>query len=258
MDYYAAKATLEWLIELGVDEAICDVPINRYDAPKNLPKMGPTSNIAPVRDVPNILPVEQAGADVARAMAGGCKDIEALRNALGVFDLCALKKGARNLVFADGAEDARVMIIAEAPNQAEDRAGMPFVNEEGAMFDKMFAVIGLSRGGEGGAGIYVMNVLPWRPPQNREPSAEELTMMHPFLERHIALVDPDIVVLMGNAPCKAVLGATGISRLRGRWSDAFGKPILPMLHPRALMRDGGLKRDAWADLLALKTKLGAG
>lgn len=256
MDYYAAKAALDWLIELGADEAISDAPINRYEAPKNLPKMGPTSNIAPVRNVPNILPVEQAGADIARVMAANCKDLESLRNSIGVFDLCALKKGARNLVFGEGATDAKVMVIADAPNQDEDRAGNPFVGDEGTMFDKMFAAIGLSRENSGSNGVYVVNVLPWRPPQNREPSAEEISMMLPFLERHIDLINPDIIVLMGNAPCKALLGTKGISRLRGHWTECRGKPVLPMLHPSALRRDALLKRDAWGDLLALKAKLG--
>jgi DNA polymerase len=255
MDYYAAKAALEWMIELGADEAISDAPLNRYEAPKNLPKMGPTSNIAPVREIPNILPVEQAGADIARAMAASCQDLEGLRNALGVFDMCALKKGARNLVFGEGAVDAKVMVITEAPNQDEDRAGLPFVGEEGAMFDKMFAAIGLTRQGVGAEGIYVTNVLPWRPPQNREPSAEEISMMLPFLERHIALINPDILVLIGNAPCQAVLGTKGILRLRGRWSAGLDRPVIPMLHPRTLRRDTLLKRDAWADLLSLKDKM---
>jgi len=254
-DASAALAALEWQFEMGVDEAISETPINRYDQPKSLPKMGASSNIKPV-EMPKPLPVADSAADVARLMAARCDDLAALRNAIGVFDHCALKKGARNLVFADGNPVARVMVIGEAPGRDEDMQGKPFVGRAGQLLDKMFAAIGLSRTGETPEdALYITNVMPWRPPQNREPTHDEIAMMMPFLERHIALVNPDILVLMGNTACSAILGKKGITRLRGKWTEAFGKPVLPMFHPAALLRDGMKKRDAWADLLALKAKL---
>ncbi len=255
LDASAALAALEWQFEMGVDEAISETPINRYDQPKSLLKMGASSNIKPV-EMPKPLPVADSAADVARLMAARCDDLAALRNAIGVFDHCALKKGARNLVFADGNPVARVMVIGEAPGRDEDMQGKPFVGRAGQLLDKMFAAIGLSRTGETPEdALYITNVMPWRPPQNREPTHDEITMMMPFLERHIALVNPDILVLMGNTACSAILGKKGITRLRGKWTEAFGKPVLPMFHPAALLRDGMKKRDAWADLLALKAKL---
>ena len=120
----------------------------------------------------------------------------------------------------------------------------------------MFAAIGLSRdASHADEAIYIANVLPWRPPQNREPSPDEIAMMLPFLARHVDLAAPDIVVLMGNTPCLAGIGAKGILKLRGTWAQAFGRPALPMTHPAYLLRTPSAKREAWADLLSIKTRL---
>jgi len=257
-DYMAAKAALEWQIELGVDECINETPINRYEVtpqPKKL-KFGAGSNIAPVSAIPAIPVVKESGADIAGIMADKCDDLNALRDAMAVFDHCALKKGAKNLVFADGNPTARVMIIGEAPGRDEDTQGLPFVGAAGQLLDKMFAAIGLARTGDAPENsVYITNVMPWRPPQNRDPEPEEIAMMLPFLKRHIALVNPDALVLMGNTACQAVLGRKGITRIRGTWADAFGKPVMPMFHPAALLRDGSKKRDAWADLLAIQARI---
>ena len=113
------------------------------------------------------------------------------------------------------------------------------------------AAIGLSRGPD----VYLTNVLPWRPPQNSGTLTAEIAMMRPFLQRHVELAKPDVLVLMGNASCEAVLGRRGITRLRGNWEQAWGKPVMPMLHPDDLLRQPQQKRQAWADLLELKAKL---
>lgn len=256
----AARAALEWQLDMGVDEAMSETPVNRYEVakrqPKKLPKMGRTSNIQPVTAMPDVLPVAQSGAEVAALLSGRANTLDELRNAFAVFDHCALKKGARNLVFSDGDPTARVMVIGGAPEREEDQSGRPFDGRGGDLLDKMFAAIGLSRGGKtADDALYLATVLPWRPPQGRDPSTEELKMVLPFLERHVALADPDFVVLMGNTACQGVLGRTGVSRLRGKWGTAFGKPALPMVHPLGLLRDGLKKRDAWADLLSLQARL---
>lgn len=261
MDFYAAKAALEWQIELGADEAIGDVLVNRYEAEagpalKDL-KFTKQSNIAPVEEIPNILPQKQAAPEVAALMAAGATSLEELKNAMGVFDLCALKEGARQLVFADGMPNSDVMIIGEAPGRDEDIEGKPFVGRAGQLLDKMFEAIGLSRLEGGDKGIYITNVVPWRPPQNRDPSAEEIEMMLPFLRKHIDLIGPKLLVLMGNTSCKAVLGKTGITRLRGNWTEFSDLPVMPMFHPAALLRDPLRKRDAWSDLQDIREKLGA-
>ena len=246
MGFHEAKALLEWQYELGATEAIGDVPVNRYDVPAVVEKPNPAS-VAPVADKhPDQDPVI-----VARAAAQAADTLEALQAAMAAFELCELKKGARNLVFADGKPGARVMIIGEAPGRDEDREGRPFVGRAGQLLDRMLAAIDLSREHS----VYITNVLPWRPPQNRDPKAEEIAMMVPFLERHVALAKPDIVVLMGNFSCQAVLGKRGITRLRGHWTEALGHPALPMFHPAYLLRNPAAKREAWADLLALNARL---
>ena len=255
LDYYQAKALLEWQIDLGATEAISELPVNRYEVPTKAPKKTP----GPARKVEEVVPVaapEIAPAAVAREAAAGAQDLDGLRAALAGFELCDLKKGARSLVFSDGKPEARVMIIGEAPGRDEDRAGKPFVGAAGQLLDAMLAAIDLGRD-HAERPVYITNILPWRPPNNRDPSPEEIAMMVPFVERHVALVDPDVVVLMGNISCQAMLGQKGITKLRGNWMQACGKPALPMFHPAYLLRQAAAKRDAWHDLLMLQARLRA-
>ncbi|SEP79861.1 uracil-DNA glycosylase [Thalassovita taeanensis] len=254
LDYHTAKALLEWQIELGADEAICDQPVDRYAQAAQRPKPVAVGAGAPFPQVAQAVdPVAEA-----RAMAQGAGDLAALRAAMAAYEHCELKRGARNLVFSEGHASARVMIIGEAPGRDEDREGRPFVGQAGHLLDRMLAAIGLDRGAQvRESAVYITNVLPWRPPQNRDPQPEEIAMMLPFVERHVALVQPDAVVLMGNISCQACLGQRGITRLRGQWAEAFGVPALPMFHPAYLLRTPAAKREAWADLLSLKARLEA-
>ena len=247
MDPHAMCSVLEWQIELGADEATCDAPVDRYGLEAAAPKVKVAAAAAePVVPVAEVDPVA-----VAQAAAGGAGDLDALRAAMAGFAHCPLKSGAKSLVFADGDPAARVMIVGEAPGRDEDREGLPFVGAAGQLLDKMLAAIEIERS----SGVYITNVLPWRPPQNRDPKSEEIAMMRPFVERHITLADPDVIVLMGNISCQALLGKRGITRLRGHWAEVLGKPVLPMFHPAYLLRNPAAKREAWADLLALKARL---
>ncbi len=255
MDFHTAKALLEWQIELGATEAICDAPIDRYQAPAPKPARVAVAPVAPAR----VAPVSVDPVAVARAAAAGATSLEALRDAIEGFDLCDLKKGARSLVFADGRPEARVMVIGEAPGADEDRLGRPFVGRAGQLLDKMLAAIDLGRDqADARQAVYITNVLPWRPPQNRDPLPEEVAMMLPFVEKHIELVAPEVLVLMGNHSCQALLGRRGITRLRGHWIEALGRPALPMFHPAYLLRNPQAKREAWHDLLMLQHKLRQG
>ena len=149
-----------------------------------------------------------------------------------------------------------MLVLGEAPGVEEDKEGRPFVGRAGQLLDRMFAAIGLSRGETDPArAIYITNVMPWRPPQNRDPHPAEIAMMRPFVERHIALAAPEIIVVMGNTPCAALLGTKGITKLRGVWTSACGKSVLPMFHPAYLLRQPACKREAWADLLTLQARL---
>jgi DNA polymerase len=250
VDFNTARALLEWQIELGADECIVDAPVDRYALPVSLakPKQAdakPHLTRGPVK-LAERDPVEEA-----RKIAAGADTIGALRAAMEGFDLCDLKRGARNMVFADGIAGAPVMIVGEAPGRDEDRSGKPFIGPAGQLLDRMFAAIDMGRA-DAKAPIYITNILPWRPPHNRDPKPEEIAMMLPFLERHITLANPKVLVVMGNWACQALLAKRGITRLRGQWTQAVDKPALPMFHPAYLLRNPAAKREAWADLLSLK------
>ena len=143
------------------------------------------------------------------------------------------------------------MIVGEAPGRDEDREGRPFVGRAGQLLDRMLDAIGLSRTRD----VYITNVLPWRPPQNRDPQPEEIAMMQPFLARHIELAAPQLLLVMGNISCQTLLGKRGITRLRGQWELVADKPALPMFHPAYLLRNPAAKREAWADLLSVRARL---
>lgn len=255
-----ALALLQWQMELGADEAISDTPVDRYELPaqmQTVPARPPEASPPPVAG-PTVAPVDAPADAVAEAarMAAEAGDLAALEAAIGAYPYCDLKRGARNLVFADGRPGARVMIVGEAPGREEDRAGRPFVGRAGQLLDQMFAAIGMARdAADAEAAIYITNVLPWRPPENRTPTPEEIAMLMPFVRRHISLAAPDIVVAMGNAACLGLLGRKGITRLRGAWDSAEGLPVLPMFHPAYLLRNPAEKRKAWADLLSLQSRL---
>ncbi len=253
-DFDAAKAALLWQIELGADEAISEMPVNRYALPDSPPKP-PLADLQPADHETG----PAAATDpvvVAQSVARGARDLAGLRDALDSYGHCELKLGARSLVFADGNPNARVMIIGEAPGRDEDLQGLPFVGRAGQLLDRMFDAIGLGRRSpDAEKALYITNVLPWRPPQNRDPSAEEVAMMLPFVNRHIELADPEVLVLMGNHACQALLGRKGITRLRGRWTEVLGRPALPMFHPAYLLRNPQAKKDAWHDLLMLQARL---
>ncbi|NRB33566.1 MAG: uracil-DNA glycosylase [Rhodobacteraceae bacterium] len=246
LDWYAARDMLEWQVELGATEAIGDVPVDRYALSAQTPKPAPS---APARVV---APETDAVAE-ARKAAAAATSLPALRDALAAFPHCELKKGARNCVFSDGQAGARVMVIGEAPGRDEDREGRPFVGAAGQLLDKMLAAIGLNRA----ENVYITNVLPWRPPSNRDPKPPEIAMMRPFVMRHIALAEPEILIAMGNISCDALLERRGILKLRGTWAEAAELPVMPMTHPAYLLRTPEAKREAWSDLLEIRARLDA-
>ncbi|MBS8228389.1 uracil-DNA glycosylase [Vannielia litorea] len=252
-DRNAMLAALAWQVELGAVDAIDDAPVDRFEV-KPEPKAKPAA-AAPAPHAPVVTPEVDTVAE-ARAAAKAAGSLEALAAAQEAFPHCELKRGARNFVFADGRPEARVMVIGEGPGAEEDAQGKPFVGRSGKLLDKMFAAIGLARDAEEAeAALYITNVVPWRPPQNRDPEPEELAMMRPFVERHIELASPELIVLMGNPACGSLLGKRGITRLRGTWHEVSGVPAMPMFHPSFLLRRPEMKRNAWADLLTVKARL---
>lgn len=250
LDAQDAAALLAWQVELGATDAIADAPLNRYTLADRVAGAAKLATPVPTK-------VETVTTDpvaTAEQAARSAPDLNALKEALASFEHCSLKRGARNLVFGDGHPGAPVMIIGEAPGREEDRAGRPFVGRAGQLLDRMLSAIDAGRE-HAETPVYITNILPWRPPQNRDPSADEIAMMRPFVLRHIELAAPKMLVVMGNISAQALLGKRGITRLRGQWTEVHGLPVLPMFHPAYLLRNPAAKREAWADLLALKVQL---
>jgi DNA polymerase len=249
-------ATLDWLVEAGAGEAIADAPVNRLVA-RTAPAAVPAAAPRPVPSKPVTPPA--AGQDsigTAQALAASATSLAALRAALEGFDGCALKRTATNTVFADGTEQAPVLLIGEAPGREEDRVGKPFVGRAGQLLDKMLASIGLDRT----RNAYITNVINWRPPDNRDPTPDEAAQCLPFLRRHIELAQPKVIILLGAVAARHVVGKTdGIMKLRGRWMEyRVGDqmvPLMPTLHPAYLLRQPAHKKLAWRDLQAVRDRL---
>ena len=264
-------ALLQFYADIGVDEAMGDTAVDRTkltDKIAAFPAPAASAAEAPAK-APIVLPEPGATADAAplgtiealgdaRLLAAGAKSIDQLKAALEGFQGLSLKRTATQIVFADGNPEARVMLVGEAPGADEDRLGRPFVGVSGQLLDRMLGSIGLSRE----SNIYISNVINWRPPGNRSPSEAEIALSLPFIQRHIELVNPAVLIFAGGVAAKALMQtAQGITRLRGKWSEhmteGLSKPIpaLPIFHPAYLLRSPQEKRLAWADLLKLKARL---
>lgn len=195
--------------------------------------------------------------DALNCTLDNVSSLQDLKRLMLSFEGCALKATATNLVFSDGCPQASVMVIGEAPGADEDRIGKAFVGRSGQLLDKMLNSIGLNRENN----VYISNIIPWRPPGNRTPSTAEVTVCLPFIKKHIELINPDILLLLGKSSSSALLNTTdSISRLRGKVFDYEIKPnkFIPALttfHPAFLLREPLQKRFAWQDMLKLKKLL---
>jgi uracil-DNA glycosylase len=258
---------LAFYLEAGVDCALGEELVNRLadpDLAPAAPREAPPPAVArPMPSAPILTglaeapPAPDAAIASAREAARTAPTLEALRGLLEKFDGCALKSTATRLVFADGNPQARVMFVGEAPGRDEDIAGLPFVGRSGQLLDRMIAAIGLDR-----SKAYIANVIPWRPPGNRTPTPLETQICLPFIQRQIELVDPDVLVTLGNPSTQSLLGTReGIMRTRGKWFDydTGTRTIraLPTFHPAYLLRSPSYKRMSWQDLRAIAKVLSA-
>jgi DNA polymerase len=244
-----ALAMLEWYSAAGVDLAVGETPVDRFATASVAP---PRMRPAAVAEAPAAAAIVNADPSETRALAAAAPTLEALRAAMDAYEGCALKKRATQLCFADGNPDAEIMLVGEGPGEQEDLQGKPFVGRAGQLLDRMLAAIGLDR-----TRVYIANMVPWRPPGNRDPTPEELALCAPFLHRQVELVAPKLLVTLGNVPTKALFETTmGITRMRGTWRDLTigGHQVrtLATLHPAFLLRTPGAKEQAWRDMLALK------
>jgi uracil-DNA glycosylase family 4 len=260
---------LAFYLEAGVDCALTEEPVNRLADPDIVPAAREASP-TPLRTVPAAAPAAilvprgeatvppEAAIMSAREAARTAPSLEALRALLEKFDGCALKFTATRLVFADGNPQARVMFVGEAPGRDEDIEGLPFVGRSGKLLDRMIAAIGLDR-----SSAYIANVFPWRPPGNRTPTPQETQICLPFIQRQIELVNPDVLVTLGNPSTQTLLSTRdGIMKTRGRWFDYdTGTRVIRAIatfHPAYLLRSPSYKRMSWQDLRAVAKALAQG
>lgn len=267
------KDILQFYADAGVDIALDEEPRNRLVVAA-APAPQPTSqnpvqientqspqtvrhqnahNVEPAQTPtqPNqiVLPHDSMLQD-ARARAASANSLDELMELQRAFEGCGLKKTAKTTVFEDGNRSAKIMLVGETPGRDEDMQGKPLVGRAGQLLDKMLAAIELDRNG-----VYIANILPWRPPGNRTPTTAEVELCKPFIVRQIELIQPEILVFLGGLSAKNLLETTdGILKLRGKWRTYSGAqiPALTTLHPATLLRHPAQKRLAWRDLLNLK------
>jgi uracil-DNA glycosylase family 4 len=266
------RQLLAFYLEAGVDCALAEEPVDRLAEPDAMPAVGQPAQprpaakpvlraapAAPAVPAPRAQAAQapEAAIQSAREAARTAPTLEALRTLMETFEGCALKHTATRLVFADGNPQARVMFVGEAPGRDEDIEGLPFVGRSGKLLDRMIAAIGLDR-----SSVYIANVIPWRPPGNRTPTPQETQICLPFIQRQIELVNPDVLVTLGNPSTQTLLSTRdGIMRTRGRWFDydTGTRTIraLPTFHPAYLLRSPSYKRMSWQDLRAIAKRLTA-
>jgi len=266
-----AASALAWLVEMGADEVVGEVAVDRLAAAAQ----APAPQAAARAETPLLRPPPAAAAvrrnsaqpgtadtlQDARAIAAGCASLEDLAAALSKFDACPLRKTATNLCFSDGNPHAHVLVIGEAPGNDEDLQGKPFVGRSGQLLDRMLAAIGLDRRAEDPTrAVLITNTIFWRPPGNRKPTDTETAMCMPFVLRLVEVMKPRLILCAGATPTQRMVNLTdGILKLRGRWFDVAVAdqkiPLLATLHPAYLLRQPAQKRLAWRDLLSLRARL---
>lgn len=267
------RAALQFYADNGVSVLLGDEPRDYYAPPELVAPVTPMpsaglSNIVQAASktmaAPPVLGASDARNEAVK-LAKAATTLDELREAIQEFDGIALKKTASNMVFSSGNAEAPIMLIGNAPMTEDDRTGECFLGENGALLDKILACIGIDRGAEDAAkSIYLTNILNWRPPGNRSPSVGEIEASLPFIERHIQLIQPKILVLCGGVTAKALLGRSeSISRLRGTWhdytpqskelaSDAAPIPTIATFSPANLLKTPTQKRGMWADMITLQ------
>lgn len=251
------KEILEWYVTAGVTETIGEHPLNRLNMPEEKVLLKKVLTEPPVLPKPEPV-VPDNLLEGAIELAKCAQTLDELRQAVMDFNGCALKKTAKNTVFGEGPQDAPVMFVGEAPGADEDRLGRPFVGVSGQLLDKIMASVGLDRK----KNAYISNIIPWRPPGNRNPSSSEISLCMPFIERHIELLRPKILIMIGGVSMSSLLGQpSGIMKMRGNWTtyQTAGMdspiPVMAILHTAFLLRNPIQKRLAWKDILAIRQKM---
>lgn len=254
---------LQFYLDCGVDECMGEETRNLIGVTETLAEPIAAATQLARSQLPAMAPAAPVSTGTiealseARERARAANTLDELRANLDAFKGIALRRTATQMVFSDGNPAAKIMLVGEAPGADEDKLGRPFVGLSGQLLDRMLAAIGISRDNN----AYITNVINWRPPGNRAPSDAEIALSLPFIERHIELVNPAVLIFVGGVSTKALMNtAQGITRLRGRWVDyqtqGMQSPIaaMPLFHPAYLLRSPAQKSLAWADLLAIRDR----
>ncbi|WP_332066060.1 uracil-DNA glycosylase [Bartonella sp. CB189] len=255
---------LDFYKESGVDVILADTPINRFDQtvfPEK--KLKPAIDISQHQREPSIRKQHHSPPhkpdikqDILSAieMANNANTLDELKSALLSFNGCSLKLTAKNTCFSDGKVGSPLMLIGEAPGREEDIQGIPFVGKAGILLNKILASIGLTR-----QNVYIINTIPWRPPGNRTPTPREVALCSPFVERHIHLANPRVLMALGGIATQFLTGyQKGIIRTRGKWLTYVREkeiPVMPTFHPAYLLRMPSQKKLTWIDFLEVKNYL---
>jgi DNA polymerase len=236
------KQKLKMIKEMGLETVYNASPINRFNSVKN--KIS-----SPINSLPDILNKTD--------QVSSCQTVLELKEIVNNYEGCLLKKTAINTVFADGNPQSSVMFIGEAPGASEDEQGIPFCGQSGRLLTNIIAALGFTR-----QEVYISNTVFWRPPGNRRPSAEELQQCRPFVEKHIALVRPKLLVLVGSTAVESLLDKkTPMQQIRGNFFTYKNRYLTEeirtyvIFHPSFLLRQPGRKKDMWFDVLKLKKEL---
>ena len=257
-DLKSLLETLQFLYDSGEVDALEASPINRLNAIKELKAAAIVPSVEQAQDIKLLEKVSKTEARrKAEELAYNANTLDELYKALLSFEGCSLKATAINTVFSDGVPTSEVMFVGEAPGADEDRLGKPFVGQSGQLLDKFLEAAGFSRS----KNVYITNTIPWRPPGNRQPTPEENYICMPFLERHIELVQPKMIVMLGATALKTLHNPKeGIVTLRGKWMPyttshkGFTVDTLPIFHPAFLLRSPSQKKLFWRDILSVRVR----
>jgi uracil-DNA glycosylase len=249
---------LPWLVEMGADEVLLNVALNRFAAaPIAKVEVPPPRSAVVPKPAVNWKAVA-AGAEglaAAEALAASITDVRLYTDALENFDLHPLKKTAANLCAIGGNLEARILVLGDKPRNAEDRAGEVLAGDTQILAQRMLAAIGLKAFTDSDT-VALANVIPWRPPGNRMPTAHEALMLMPFARKLIHLLQPRAILCFGHLPAHYLGGGEDIAvKARGKWVEIERIPALTMVHPEALLKNPNAKRQAWLDLQAFHHKL---
>lgn len=234
---------LKWYKEMGVDTFYDDSPVNRAAAAKQTKTVN--NNIS------------QVITGSSRELADKAETLADLELAVRKFEQCSIKKTALNTVFADGKAGAKIMFIGEAPGANEDKEGIPFCGQSGKLLNNILLSIALKR-----EDVYITNTVFWRPPGNRRPTSEEIEMCRPFVEKHVALLNPKVIILVGSTAVESLLGSkVSMHQLRDEfyeYKNSYLKQSIKtavIFHPSYLLRQPSKKKLMWYDMLRIKQLL---